>query len=149
MMNVMDVPQAEADLLLQMEKCRIDDNLYKFPQFGGAVRIPLKSRNLKEDFILDIQRMKIQLKKNTFQNRARKSIVLARIDIGGAPHRNPDGKEILCPHIHLYQEGFDDKWAYHLPDTFTDSNDIWLTLQEFMKFCNITQIPYIERGLLI
>lgn len=57
----MDVPQAEADLLLQMEKCRIDDNLYKFPQFGGAVRIPLKSRNLKEDFILDIQRMKIQL----------------------------------------------------------------------------------------
>ncbi|MFW9280162.1 DUF6978 family protein [Glaesserella parasuis] len=26
---------------------------------------------------------------------------MVRLDIEGPPHRNPDGEEIICPHIHL------------------------------------------------
>ena len=41
---------------------------------------------MREEFNLDITRGRIELKKNTFQLRAQRAIVLARIDIGGAPH---------------------------------------------------------------
>lgn len=49
----------------------------------------------RENFLLDIRRGKIDLLKATNQNRARQTIVLVRLDLGGAPHRNPDGEEIL------------------------------------------------------
>lgn len=146
---MLDLPQKDADLLLAMKKFRVDETLYKFPDLGGCVRIPLKSQDSREDFVLDIHRTSIQLKKNTFQTRARTSVILARIDVGGALHRNPDGEEIPCPHIHLYKEGFDDKWAFPLPTTFSNPTDSWKTLEEFMKFCNIIQVPYIERGLFV
>jgi len=146
---MIDFPQEDADFLFAMEKYRADENTYRFPDLGGCVRIPLKSKDLREDFILDIHRMSVQLKKNTFQNRARTNVILARIDIGGPLHRNPDGEEIPCPHIHLYKEGFDDKWAYPLPEVFSNPADCWKTLEEFMKFCNITQIPHIEKGLFV
>ena len=29
-----------------------------------------------------------------------------------APHPNPHGTEIPCPHIHIYREDYDDKCAY-------------------------------------
>jgi len=32
-------------------------------------------------------------------------------------------------------------------DRFTTTNDLWTTLEEFMRFCNIIQPPRIERGL--
>ena len=148
-MNIIGLPQEDADLLLAMEKCRVDESVYQFPHLGGSIRIPLKSINLKEDFTLDIQRMSIQLKKNTFQNRARINIVLVRIDIGGSPHRNPDGEEIPCPHIHLYREGFDDKWAYPLGEKFSNTADCSKILEEFLKFCNVVQVPNIEKGLFV
>jgi len=87
------------------------------------------------------------LERNTFQTRARKTIILARLDIEGPPHRNPDGEEIPCSHLHLYREGFDDKWAQQLPKNFTNPNDIWKTLDEFMDFCFVITKPFIEKGL--
>jgi hypothetical protein len=36
-------------------------------------------------------------------------VVLVRLDLGGAPHRNPFDEEIGVPHLHLYREGFGDK----------------------------------------
>ena len=68
-----------------------------------------------EAFHLDISRSRINLLKGKFQNRARTTIVLARIDIGGAPHRNPDDEEIACPHVHLFREGYGDRWAFPVP----------------------------------
>ena len=74
--------------------------------------------------------------------------MLVRLDLGGAPHRNPDGEEITVPHLHVYREGYGDKWAVPVPvDVFTSTNDVWRTLEEFMRFCNISQPPHIERGL--
>jgi len=82
------------------------------------------------------------------QNRGRQVVVLVRLDLGGAPHRNPDDEEIPVPHLHLYREGYGDKWAVPVPaDRFSNLADIWVTLEEFMRFCSVTQPPYIERGL--
>lgn len=104
-----DLTQAEADALLRMEKRRVDETEYDYPDFGGRVTVPLASTDRRETFLLDIRRARIDLAKGTYQNRGRQVVVLVRLDFGGAPHRNPDGEEIGSPHIHLYREGYGDK----------------------------------------
>ena len=77
----------------------------------------------------------------------KKIIPLLRLDIG-VGHRNPDGQEIQGPHLHIYREGYDAKWAYPLPiDKFKNIKDIRATLNDFMKFCNIVDPPNINLGL--
>ena len=73
---------------------------------------------------------------------------MARLDFGGAPHRNPDDQEIECPHLHIYREGYGVRWAMPLPvGDFTDASDPWMLLIEFMKFVNITVPPDVRKGL--
>ena len=67
--------------------------------------------------MLDIARGRINLKKATYQNRARRVVILARLDLGGPPHENPDGEEISFPHLHTYRAGYADKWAVPAPTT--------------------------------
>ena len=93
--------QQEADALLSLEKHYIGSDRFSLPSLGGTLRIPLHSSDHREEFSLDITRGRIKLCKNTFQARARKVVILARIDISGPPHRNPDGEEISCPHLHI------------------------------------------------
>ena len=90
----------------------------------------------------------------TFQTRARRTIVLARIDIAGKAHRNLDnyphrpGQRFTGVHIHIYREGFGDRVAY-LPEDLTafripqQPHDLdWLTA--FLDFCNIIDRPAIQ-----
>jgi hypothetical protein len=50
--------------------------------------------------------------------------------------------------LHLYREGYGDKWAIPLPpDKFPNIGDLWVTLEDFMRFCNIVDWPAIVRGL--
>ena len=140
--------QAEADALLAMEKHRVDDQPHSLPGTGGGLVVPLISHDGAEAFHLDISRGRINLQKGKIQNRARSTIVLARIGFGGAPHRNPDDEEIPSPPIHLYREGYGDRWAFSImPEVFTDMEDHWRTLEDFLRFCNVTCPPNFDRGL--
>lgn len=140
--------QAEADALFSMEKHRVDDQRWDFPSLGGAIMIPLVSVNKKEQFVLDVSRGRIDLAKGKYQNRGRQVVILRRLDFGGSPHRNPDDEEISCPHLHIYREGWGDKWAIPAPpEWFSNPGDLWHVLEEFMRHCNITQPPVIVRGL--
>jgi hypothetical protein len=142
--------QAEADTLLAMEKHRVDDTRHQFPALGGSIEVPLISINKRENFLLDVTRGRINLKKATYQNRARTVVILARLDIDGPPHENPDGQEIPCPHLHTYREGYGAKWAVAAPATdFPRTNDLWGSLTDFMVFCKITETPFIERDLFV
>ena len=94
-----NLTQEDADALLAMEKHRADDAAYEYPSLGGGIRVPLLSPDKRETFFLDITRSQIKLTKGTYQNRARGVAILARLDFGGAPHRNPDDEEIPCPHL--------------------------------------------------
>lgn len=146
-MTDVNLLQSEADALIAMEKIKTDDEQRGYPNLGGKLSIPLMSRDKRESFFLDIQRGRIDLLKNTCQNRALQIIILVRLDCGGPPHRNPDGTEIGSPHIHIYREGYGDKWAMSVPaDHFSNLQSAWQTLQDFMKFCNIVEPPNIERG---
>ena len=74
--------------------------------------------------------------------------MLLRLDLGGAPHRKPDGEEIPVPHLHVYREGYGDKWAVPVPvGCFGNLDDVWQALRDFMEYCNIAQPPRIQRGL--
>ena len=143
----MNLTQPEADALLAMEKHRIDDVVYDFPSMGGVLTIALQSPDRREQFLLDMRKGRVDLLKGTYQSRARSVVVLARLDFGGAAHRNPDDTEVACPHLHLYREGYGDKWAFPLPaERFAASGDQWNLFQEFMIYCNITRQPIIQRG---
>lgn len=140
--------QSEADLLIALEKHRTDDNQADYPDLGGVVTLPLISIDKREKFWLDVRRGRIDLRKGTYQNRAREVVALVRLDFGGTPHRNPDGEEVTSPHLHLYKEGFGDRWAFPVPrDKFKNVSDLWQTLQEFMDYCNVTKKPLINRTL--
>ena len=143
-----NLTQSDADALLALPKARTDEREYAYPYTGGKTTIPLISQDGREQFILDLYRGGINLSKNTLQNRARRVVVLARLDIGGAPHRNPDDKEVPAPHLHIYREGYGDKWAIPVPvDRFGGLGDTWQTLQDFMRYCNIVAPPIIRRQL--
>jgi hypothetical protein len=63
--------QADADVLLAMEKHKVEDIPYEYPSLGGGVRIPLQSSDKRELFFLDITRSQVVLTKGTYQNPAR------------------------------------------------------------------------------
>ncbi|MEW6263877.1 MAG: hypothetical protein AB1641_12450 [Thermodesulfobacteriota bacterium] len=147
-MAEINLTQAEADALMAMEKHRVNNERHTFPFASGSLTIPLQSPDKREQFLLDISKGRIDLLKGKYQNRARQVVILVRLDFGGKPHRNPDDEEIPSPHLHLYREGYGDKWAFPAPaDLFADPTDHWRTLNDFMRFCHITQLPHIERGL--
>ena len=147
-MAEINLTQAEADALIAMEKHRVSDDRSDFPMNGQSLSLQLQSLDKRESFILDISRGRIDLKRGKYQNRARQVVVLVRLDFGGPPHRNPDDTEIACPHLHIYRAGYGHKWPEPVPlAKFPRTGDIWRTLEDFMRFCNITEPPLIERGL--
>ena len=146
-MSDIELSQGEADAFIAAEKHCIEAKEWEYPMFGGKLLIPLTSPVNNEEYLLDINRSQYNLAKSTYVNRVRRMVLLLRLDLGGSPHRNPDGEEIDCPHIHIYREGFGDKWAYPIPETFSDPSDLFLSLQDFIEYCNITIAPRFKTGL--
>ena len=147
-MAEINLTQSEADALIAMPKCKVDEQSWNYPALGGLVSIPLVSQNRRERFVLDVWRSGNIALKGAYQNRARQVVTLVRLDFGGAPHRNPDDVEVSSPHLHVYREGFADKWAVPVPrDVFGNTGDLWQTLMDFMRYCNIVDPPSIARGL--
>ena len=143
-----DLIQEEADGLIAMAKFRFNNDVSDYPGMGGVLTVPLISQDRREHFLLDISRGRIDLLKGKYQSRGRQVVVLVRLDFGGSPHRNPDEREIGCPHLHLYREGHGDKWAMPVPtEHFPNLDDLWQTLSDFMTYCNIVEPPTINRGL--
>ncbi|TVQ86049.1 MAG: hypothetical protein EA400_13835 [Chromatiaceae bacterium] len=143
-----NLTQAKADALIAMEKYSANEARNDFPLGGESVSLPLESADRREQFFLDLSRVRIDLRKVKMQNRGRQVVVLVRLDLGGAPHRKPDDAEIPAPHLHLYREGYGDKWVIPLPaEHFRDPSDVWITFEGFFRYCNITRPPHVERGL--
>ena len=147
-MGETNLSQAEADALIALEKHRANEDRHDFPTGGQKLAIPLWSQDRREQFLLDISCGRIDLSRVTYQNRARQVVVLFRLDMSGPPHRNPNDEEISCPHLHMYREGYGDKWASPVPpDKFRRLSDLADTLEDFMRHCNIITPPRVERGL--
>jgi hypothetical protein len=151
----MSLTQLEADHLLAMEKGFASADTV---QFNMSVPFQdthdLRSRDRRELFLLDVERGGRTHARLKFQTRARRTVVLARIDIEGKAHRNLShyphrpGERITGVHIHIYREGFDDRVAY-LPEDLAAfqvpayPHDLdWFTA--FLDFCNIIDRPDIQ-----
>lgn len=144
-----DLTQAEADALLGLDKRRASDDRVALPDLGRKLSVELLSTDKRERFNLDMNRSYVSLSKYTLQTRGRVVAVLARLDIDGAPHTNPDDEELPCPHLHLYRQGYGDKWAFPVPLAhFKNLSDRWQTLLDFMTYCRIVEPPLFDRGLL-
>lgn len=140
-----DIPQAEANALIAMEKQFVENVELLFPEPGSRIALALASLDRRENFSLDITRSQIRLTKANFQNRARHAIILMRLDLDGPPHRNPDDQEIPCPHLHVYREGFGDKWAAPAPpQLYPNTSDLISTFEAFMRHCNIKNPPPVQ-----
>lgn len=144
-MREVELIQVEADRLLRLDKERVDDRAWDFPGLGEEAVIPLRSVDGREDFLLDVGRSKIRLRKLKYQTRVHKVVILARLDIGGRPHENPDGERIPCPHLHVYREGFGTRWAIPLPnEDFSKPEDLMVALDDFFTFCHVVRPPDIQ-----
>ncbi len=144
-----ELTQELADSLLMMRKVRSNEDTHIYPLKDRTLIVPLQSEDGRENFFLDLHSGSRNLLKVTLQNRARQLVVLARLDLGGSPHRNPDGQVVSCPHLHNYRVGFGDKWAFPIPTPlFQDLTDSWQTLQDFMKYCQVIDPPKFQKGLL-
>jgi len=156
--------QSEADALIAIQKKRVTEEYYDFPSLGESLTIPIVSIDGRESFLIDANRKgRVVLTKCTYQERYRGIIILVRLDINGQLHTNPEvssvpisyltpynGQIIQCPHLHLYVEGFMDKWAIPAPSNkFSTINNLYITLKDFFRYCNIVKPPIIQRGLFI
>ncbi len=139
--------QTEADSLIVMRKSLATPGTIVMPP-GIDGTHDLIGADPRERFLLDIWRGALRLSKLKFQTRARAIVVLIRVDIGGAPHTNPDGQSIGGTHIHRYREGYEDRWAEVLePTEFSDPSDIAQAFGDFCRICNIAPVPSFQRGL--
>ena len=149
-MSELFVSQAKADRLMSMEKHRVSAEAIPYPAPGRNITVALRSTDGREEFLLDVWRSDKNPHRARFQIRARRAIILARIDLGGQPHTNDDDEpDIAAPHLHLYREGWGDGWAQPVPSQhFTALDDHHRTLEEFMVYCNIATPPKFQWELL-
>ena len=134
--------QQEADALLALPKKVLSNEVYEFPAAGERLAVPIVSHDGREEFHLDLSRGRIDVAKAMCQNRARRVVPLARLDINGRPHTNPDGERVPRTHLHLYREGFGLAWAFVAPaDRFVQPDDMSIALDDFLSFCNVEPGP--------
>lgn len=140
--------QTEADALMAMQKRFEDQSAISMPPGADYSRV-LIGADLHERFLMDIWRGTVRISKARLQTRARKVIVLARVDVNGAPHTNPDRTILNGSHIHLYREGYDAKWAYPLDSrSFSNPTDNAQLFNDFCVYCNVVGIPRFQDALL-
>lgn len=129
--------------IMSMAKKFEDMSTIVLPANGGKINRNLSSTSSNDEFILNIERGRINLKKVKYQTRHKSTNTpLIRIDTTGPRHQNPDGEYIECPHIHIYKENYGDKWAFPLDkNLFTDTDNLSNLLKDFLIYFNVEEIP--------
>jgi hypothetical protein len=141
----MSITQSEYDFLMGQKKVFDDSSLPI--EFGPAPihwTRQVNSLSSKDIFLIDFRRGSIEISKYTVNKRYRQTIIMLRYDNGGR-HTNPDGTKFEGAHVHLYKEGFDDKFAYPISTVGIEETDsIETVFTKIMYFCNISKFPTIE-----
>jgi hypothetical protein len=129
--------QAEADALIAMRKRFVNPTTIELPPGTSQIH-QLIGEDEHEQFLLDLWRGTFRIGKVKLQNRARKVFILGRLDVDGSPHTNPDGTKIGRTHLHVYREGYEDRWAFSLDaNLFPNSATIRGAFGDFCDYCHI------------
>lgn len=143
----MDVlTDSEAKFLKELEKIVIEHSV-EIPRDGNKECLNLARNGDINDNIMRIHitTSKRNKEKCSFNVVYNKSITIFRIDIGGSRiHINPDGEDIPTPHMHIYRDGFDAKFAIPLPSCFTDSNNFGRVLYDLLGYSNVVNRDSVE-----
>ena len=130
--------QAEADRLTGLPKTIECPKNVRFPFFGDKRDYGVIAANKKDRFTVGVSRSRADLTKCTYQAIYKKDMILTRLDVGDGLHTNPNGESLAGAHLHVYREGFEDRWAFPLPESFSDDMNLATKFFEFLKYCNIT-----------
>ena len=137
-MAVLLTQEEATDLLELLKKC-VSSSI-SLPKQGGREDISVVSTEREsEKFIISVNRRNKRVNKVSYVARYKKGdVVLLRLDVGvTSPHVNPEllGGEILTgPHLHIYREGFEERYA--IP--FDIKNDDLITnFLAFLKRFNV------------
>ena len=91
-------------------------------------------------FKLDLGKNKIELKVLNCNTRANDCFVLARLDVNDREHKNPDGTKVGETHLHIYKEGFNDRFAYDPKEHgFSNFDNVSALILQFADFCKINR----------
>ena len=144
--------QTEIDELLNvLKEIRYEKECFRFPEKGESEKLDVYSIDGKKKFIIDIVpgSRRSNAKKVTYQERYQKDTILIRLDLYSQFHTNPDGTHVSTNHIHIIKEGYDDRFAYEVPEEFIDIDDKITTLINFLEYCKIQNPNFsnIERSM--
>jgi hypothetical protein len=142
--------QEKADELLALPKRFPSRPLLEFPAPGAALTMEVEGVPGGDKFLIDANRRggRFRLAKCSYLERYQVSEILLRLDLEGPPHANPDGTEMECPHLHVYREGYGDRWAFEVPSArFRDLTDLAQTLRDFLAFCGVDGDYELQRPL--
>ena len=129
----LQLTQAEAEALIEMLKKMAKKGRLIFPSPGGRLIFEAVGVENGDSFDVSISRSVIA-EKCTYQGRDKgSSSILLRLDLNPTnKHFNPDGELICGSHLHIYQEGYGDKFATRFDP---DSPDLLaVCLQFFGRF---------------
>ena len=138
-----------ARYLMNLNKKIVEPHI-SFPTPNAKLTLNVESLDGSETFLLDINRSgRISISRCTFQERYGVVDILVRLDLDKYKQpQNPDGTIFMGPHIHIYREGYGDRWACLLSDfeayRFSSSDDLLTSFTEFCDYCNIKTIPAIQ-----
>lgn len=140
--------QSEADKLMKAAKRMLEQGIIELPAPGGRKEYAAESIGERCEFLFDVSVSGRITSNQTCQERVHQSIVLVRLDVDGPPHTNPDGKKISCPHLHIYCEGVETRWAYPVPKELMELGDSLTDIfTRFLQYCNVINTPHIQGGL--
>ncbi len=131
-----------------MRKKPKDSSSLVMPSGKGKFEVRLQALNSMEEFVLNYiqsphSKGSLTLLNRNHHLRTKTNIGLARLDLGGHPHRNPDGTEVGRSHLHIFKEGSNTlPWAIDVPpDKFSNLDNVPQALADFMDYCRIEQKP--------
>lgn len=133
------LPQPRANAFLAARKIKATEtNFHLTSTILKPVSIPLIAPAIAgEAFSLDVTQKRIVLKLKCQLRSTTHSVILARLDFA-SPHRNPDGTTVGVPHLHVYREGYGDRFAYEVPPGMLKNPDDPLqVLLDFLANYNI------------
>lgn len=120
--------QAQADRLIATLKDAVREDGFVWEENRNDNELLVSVDDEKIQFVLFLKRNPFEIRLH-LRTRDR-DIGLVRLD-NGRYHPNPDGTEIRDqPHLHVYREGYDLKWAE--PVDWCDVNDPLSTLERFL-----------------
>ncbi|MGG7049078.1 MULTISPECIES: DUF6978 family protein [unclassified Campylobacter] len=154
--------QDEAKKLIEALKIVKDTNftLDKINFYVKNIELETTEKNYKDiSLLLDLGMSKKQHKRTTIQLRANKSTHLLRNEFFNT-HTNPPYNKDKAPtdkilsqlmqkysqarlslegHLHIYIDGYDDKWAFPISEFgFSDCDDKFMEqIEQFCKYANI------------